>query len=209
MDNAPDLGLTPEMMEALQKQAIKLASEYEKEIKNLGRDKMAEMVTPMVTPMLTGGGGDGLFGGGAGGGGLIGGLILGSLLRNGGNLLGNNGGTDVVNLNPQQAQANMSLMAGIGDLKQAVAVASATAETSNATQTGQLTANILNSTTANQIAVGGVKDVVNSNSIALMQQIGALSKDVMENRYELSKDVSNDGEKNTCSNCITIRSYTK
>ena len=46
---------------------------------------MAESITPAGMMMS---GGDGLFGGS----GLIGGLILGSLLRNNGNLFGNDGG---------------------------------------------------------------------------------------------------------------------
>ncbi len=134
------------------------------------------------------------------GGGLIGGLILGSLLRNNGNLLGNNGdGAGAIGAAlrtpPEQATANMSLMAGIGDIKQAVAVSSAVAETSNATQTGQLSSAILQSTSANQIAVAGVKDAVTATAITLMQQLNGISTNIMENRYELSKDVSNDGDK--------------
>lgn len=157
-----------------------------------------------LTSLLKGTDMGNIFGGGTNesgmGGGLIGGLILGSLLRNNGNLLGNNGVVDgaggaMLRTPPEQATANMSLMAGIGDVKQAVAVSSAVAETSNATQTGQLSSAILQSTSANQIAVAGVKDAVTATAITLMQQLNGISTNIMENRYELSKDVSNDGEK--------------
>lgn len=150
---------------------------------------------------ITGGNMGNLFGGGSDnmGGGMIGGLILGSLLRNNGNLFG--GGADggvggaALRTPPEQATANMSLMAGIGDIKQAVAVGVATTETSNANQTGQLTSAVLQSTSANQIAVSGVKDVVNANSVALMQQLNQVNTNIMESKYELSRDITNDGEK--------------
>jgi hypothetical protein len=89
----------------------------------------------------------------------------------------------------------MSLMAGIGDIKQAVAVGVATTETSNATQTGQLSSAILQSTSANQVAVAGVKDAVNANSVVLMQQLNQVNSNIMESKYELSRDITNDGEK--------------
>ena len=161
-----------------------------------------ETDTSTLTNLLKGADMGNIFGGTDGtGGGLIGGLILGSLLRNNGNLLGGNGAVDgvaggaMLRTPPEQATANMSLMAGIGDIKQAVAVSSATAETSNATQTGQLSSAILQSTSANQIAVAGVKDTVTATGITLMQQLNDVNTNIMTNRYELSKDVSNDGEK--------------
>lgn len=151
---------------------------------------------------ITGGNMGNLFGGGSDnmGGGMIGGLILGSLLRNNGNLFGGDGtagaaGGAMLRTTPEQAAANMSLMAGIGDIKQAVAVGVATTETSNATQTGQLSSAILQSTSANQVAVAGVKDAVNANSVVLMQQLNQLNSNIMESKYELSRDITNDGEK--------------
>lgn len=144
---------------------------------------------PMVIP-----GADGMFGGS--GNGMIGGLILGSLLRNNGNLFGGNG-ADAAALRspPEQSQANMSIMSGLGDIKQAVALGTATTETSNAVQTGTLSGAIQNSTAANMSAVNSLKDVVNGNTVALMNQINAVDKSVMENRYELGKDINNDGDK--------------
>jgi len=150
---------------------------------------MAESITPAGMMMS---GGDGLFGGG----GLIGGLILGSLLRNNGNLFGGDGaaGGAALRSPPEQSQANMSLNA-IGEVNRSVALGTATTETSNATQTGQLTNAINAATSANLIAIQGVKDNVSSLGGMLAQQINGVQQQVMENRYELSKDISNDGEK--------------
>jgi hypothetical protein len=152
---------------------------------------------------ITGGNMGNLFGSNDNmGGGMIGGLILGSLLRNNGNLFGGNGdgaaigaGGAMLRTPPEQAAANMSLMAGIGDIKQAVAVGVATTETSNANQTGQLTSAVLQSTSANQLAVAGVKDAVNANSVVLMQQLNQVNTNIMESKYELSRDITADGEK--------------
>jgi hypothetical protein len=128
--------------------------------------------------MGNGGGGDGLFGGG---GGLIGGLILGSLLRNNGNLLGGDGAGGaagaVLRSPPEQVTANMSLMQAIGAVDKSVAVNAAAFEASQATQSLGLT---------NQF---------NNQTAALSQQLMNLNNEVMENRYELSRDISNDGEK--------------
>lgn len=150
---------------------------------------MAESITPSGMMMS---GGDGLFGGG----GLIGGLILGSLLRNNGNLFGGDGaGAAALRSPPEQSQANMSLMNAIGEVGKQVALGTATVETSNATQTGQLTNAISSSTSANLIAIQGIKDNISAASAALSNQINGVQQQVMENRYELSKDISADGEK--------------
>jgi len=162
------------------------------QFKVLKEVKMAEVLSP--TGMLMGGRDDGLFGGG---GGLIGGLILGSLLRNNGNLFGNDGAGAAAALRspPEQAQANMSLMNAIGEVGKQVALGTATVETSNATQTGQLTNAISSSTSANLIAIQGIKDNVSASTAALTAQINGVQQQVMENRYELSKDITTDGEK--------------
>ena len=153
---------------------------------------MAESITPAGMMMS---GGDGLFGGG---GGLIGGLILGSLLRNNGNFLGGDGNAAagaVLRSPPEQVQANMSIMQSLGDINRSVALGTATTETSNATQTGQLTNAVNAATSANLIAIQGVKDNVSSGTMLLSQQLNGVQQQVMENRYELSKDISADGEK--------------
>jgi hypothetical protein len=144
---------------------------------------MAEIMTPgMIMGMGGGGGGDGLFGGGGGGGGgLIGGLILGSLLRQGnGGLFGNNGdgagaGGAVLRSPPEQVTANMSLMQAIGQVDKAVAVNSASFEASQAVQSLGLTTQF------------------NNQTAALSAQLMQLNTEVMENRYELSRDITTDG----------------
>jgi hypothetical protein len=152
---------------------------------------MAESITPAGMMMS---GGDGLFGGG----GLIGGLILGSLLRNNGNLFGGGdgaAGAAALRSPPEQSQANMSLMNAIGEVNRSVALGTATTETSNATQTGQLTNAINAATSANLIAIQGVKDNVGQGTMLLSQQLNGVQQQVMENRYELAKDISSDGDK--------------
>jgi hypothetical protein len=144
---------------------------------------MAEVMTPGMIMGMGGNSGDGLFGGG-GGGGLIGGLILGSLLRQGnGGLFGGNGadgagaaGT-LLRSPPEQVTANMSLMQAIGAVDKSVAVNAATFEASQANQSLGLT-NQLNNTTS-----------------SLATRIADVNQNVMENRYELAKDIAADGEK--------------
>jgi hypothetical protein len=147
---------------------------------------------------MGGNSGDGLFGGG-GGGGLIGGLILGSLLRNNGNLLGGEGGGAALGATlrnpPEQNQANMSLMQSIGAVDKAVAVSTAAMEASQANQTIGINAAINGLAQGLSMRVDNVKDIVNANSVALMQGQAAINQNIMENRYELSKDISADGEK--------------
>lgn len=150
---------------------------------------MAEILNPTGMMMS---GGDGLFGGG---GGLIGGLLLGTLLRGGG--LGGLGGADAAALRspPEQVAANMSLMQSIGAVDKAVSNSTATMEASQATQTLGITSQLNNVTGSLANRVDGVKDTVNAMAMVLAQQLNAVDKSVMENRYELSKDISNDGDK--------------
>ena len=197
---------TNDLMSALNSQADQSRKYYEKLAKqikqiaenattSLGDKSMAEIMTPGMI-MGQGGGDGGMFGGG----GLIGGLILGSLLRNNGNLLGGDGaggaalGATLRNP-PEQNQANMDLMAGIGAVDKSVAVSTATMEASQATQTLGITSQLNSITQALSARVDGLKDIVNTNAVALMQGQAAINQNVMENRYELSKDISADGEK--------------
>jgi hypothetical protein len=146
--------------------------------------------------MMMSGGGDGVFGGG---GGLIGGLILGSLLRNNGNLLGGDGSGAALGATlrnpPEQNQANMDLMAAIGAVDKATAVSTASMEASQATQTLGITTQLNNVASSLAARTDNLKDVVNTNAVALMQGQAAINQNIMENRYELSKDISADGEK--------------
>jgi hypothetical protein len=138
---------------------------------------MAEVLSP--GGMMMAGGGDGGLGFGSGGG-LIGGLILGSLLRQGnGGLFGGNGGDGaagaVLRSPPEQVTANMQLMQAVGQVDKAVAVSSAAFEASQAVQSLGLT---------NQF---------NNQTQALSAQLMQVNQEVMENRYELAKDIAADG----------------
>ena len=156
---------------------------------------MAEVLSPAGMVMAGGGGTDGL--GLCGG--LIGGLILGSLLRNGnGGLFGGaDGGAAGAALRspPEQVSANMALMQSIGAVDKAVAVGTAAMEASQATQTIGITSQLNNTTASIANRVDGVKDTVNAMAMVLAQQISGLSQTTMENRYELSKDINEDGDK--------------
>jgi hypothetical protein len=142
---------------------------------------MAEMLTPGGIMMGGGGGGDGLFGGG-GGGGLIGGLILGSLLRQGnGGLFGGQGGDGaagaMLRSPPEQVTANMQLMQAIGAVDKSVSVNAAMFEASQANQSLGLTTQLNNQTSS------------------LAGRIADVNQNVMENRYELAKDIAADGDR--------------
>ena len=155
---------------------------------------MAEVLQPGSMMM---GGNDGLFGGGAGG--LVGGLILGTLLRQGrGGLFGDGEGAvggAVLRNPPEQNQANMDLMAGIGGLSKDIAVGTASMEASQANQTAALNASLNSITSSLAARVDGVKDTVSAGTMVLAQQLNGLQQVTMENRYQLSKDISDDGEK--------------
>ena len=184
-----------EAMDALKKQAS-FAEEYYRKLatqvkENLKENKMAEILNPSGM-MMSGGGGD-LFGGG----GLIGGLILGSLLRNNGNLLGGDGAGAGAALRspPEQVSSNMALMAAIGAVDKSVAVSTAAFEASQATQSLGITSQLSSVASSLTNNIAQLKDVVNQNAVALMQGQAAINQNIMENRYELSKDISADGEK--------------
>lgn len=157
---------------------------------------MAEILQPSGMMMS---GGDGGLGFGSGGG-LIGGLILGTLLRNGGGGLfggGADGGAAgaVLRSPPEQVAANMSLMQSIGAVDKAVAVGTAAMEASQANQTIGLTSQFNSTTASLATRIDSTKEAVNAGTMVLAQQIAGLSQTTMENRYELSKDVANDGDK--------------
>jgi hypothetical protein len=154
-------------------------------------NKMAEVLNP--SGMMMAGGDSGLFGGG---GGLIGGLILGSLLRNNGNLLGGDGaGGAVLRSPPEQVQANMSIMQSLGAIDKSVAVSTAAMEASQANQTIGITSQLNNITSSLASRVDGVKETVNAGTMVLAQQLNGVQQQIMENRYELSKDITTDGDK--------------
>ncbi len=182
-----DVGQTPytDALEGIKQHAAKAEEHYNHLMKAIKKEK--NMGTEVVNLPS---GHDGMFGAG---GGMIGGLILGSLLRNNGNLFGGNDG--VGGPVSAQSQANMSLMAGIGDLKQAVAVGTSQMETSNALQSSTIQGQ-LSSVAATTVAnISGLKDVVNANTVALMQQLNGVQSSVDKNAWAVTTAISNDGEK--------------
>lgn len=182
-----------EIMDNIKQEVIQVDQQTTSQVKQQMEKTMAEVMTPNMI-LGAGSSGDGMFGTG---GGLIGGLILGSLLRNNGNLLGDGGNVAgaVLRNPPEQNQANMDLMAGIGAVDKSVAVSTAAMEASQATQTLGITTQLNNITSSLAARVDGLKDIINSNSVALMQGQNAIQQNIMENRYELSRDISNDGDK--------------
>jgi hypothetical protein len=206
---APEMAkaATDDLMSALNSQADQSRKYYEKLAKQIKQvaesatqstivstkgNNMAEVLNP--SGMMMSGGGDGLFGGG-GGGGLIGGLILGSLLRNGGNLLGAEGGAAGAALRsaPEQAAANMALMQSIGQVDKAVAVSTAAMEASQANQTIGIT-NQFNATTGSLVnRIDGVKDAVNSNAVALMQQLNQVNTNMLQGFNQTQNAITADG----------------
>ena len=156
---------------------------------------MAEVMTPNMI-LGAGSSGDGLFG--SGGGGLIGGLILGSLLRNNGNLFGGNDGGvagAVLRNPPEQNQANMDLMAGIGAVDKAVAVSTAAMEGSQAAQTAGLNASLNSVASSLATRVDAAKEAVNANAMVLAQQLNTINTNLMATANETQKVVTSDGDK--------------
>lgn len=207
MDETTSTAETNDAVYAVQAHAKKAEEHYEslhKQIKKLGEEKMSESInvlpsqdnTAMLMAALGNRGNTG-DGGMFGGGGMIGGLILGSLLRNNGNLLGGDGGAGgaVLRSPPEQNQANMDLMASIGQVDKAVAVSTAAMEASQATQTIAINNGLNSLAQGLSLRVDGVKDSVNAGTMVLSQQLNGVQQQVMANRYELSKDISTDGEK--------------
>jgi hypothetical protein len=160
-------------------------------------------MTPQDTINLFGSGmGGGTMGGaGAGlGAGLVGGLLGTALFGRGGlNGLGGDVGAGALGATlrnpPEQNQANMDLMAAIGQVDKSVAISTATMEASQATQTLGITTQLNNVASSLAARTDNLKDIVNANSVALMQGQAVINQNIMENRYELSKDISSDGEK--------------
>lgn len=193
-----------DVLGAIQNQVSSATTQYNKltevQKQQIGEKIMADIMTPTIPMMMGGGGGgDGLFGGGAGGGGLIGGLILGSLLRqgNGGLFGGSDGavGGAVLRNPPEQNQANMDLMAGIGGVDKAVAVSTATMEASQAAQTAALIGAVNGVVSPITTNVNAVKDAVNTNAMVLSQQLNGVNTNVMTTANETQKVVNADGDK--------------
>ena len=210
---APEMAkaATDDLMSALNQQADQARRYYEKLAKQIKQvainatqsttgtegTTMAEVMTPSM--IMGAGSGDGGLGFG-GGGGLIGGLILGSLLRQGrGGLFGDEGGAGVggavLRNPPEQNQANMDLMAGIGQVDKAVAVGTAAMEGSQAAQSAAINAS-LNSVASSLVTrIDSTKEAVTANAMVLAQQLNALNTNLMTTANETQKVVANDGDK--------------
>lgn len=95
----------------------------------------------------------------------------------------------------EQNQANMSLMAAVGGVDKAVAVGTAAMEASQAAQSAGIVSQLNNVTGSLATRVDGVKETVNALGMVLAQQLAGVDRSIMESRYELSKDVTADGDK--------------
>lgn len=95
----------------------------------------------------------------------------------------------------EQNQANMSLMAAVGGVDKAVAVGTAAMEASQAAQSAGIVSQLNNVTGSLATRVDGVKETVNAMSMVLAQQLAGVDRSIMESRYELSKDVTADGDR--------------
>lgn len=95
----------------------------------------------------------------------------------------------------EQNQANMSLMAAVGAVDKAVAVGSAAMEASQAAQSASIVSQLNNVAGSLAARTDGVKETVNAMSMVLAQQLAGIDRSIMENRYELAKDITADGDK--------------
>lgn len=96
---------------------------------------------------------------------------------------------------PEQNQANMSLMQAVGAVDKSVAVSTAAMEASQAQQSSTIQSQLSGVAAALTGTVNGVKDSVNAIGMMLTNQISAVDRSVMENRYELAKDITADGDR--------------
>lgn len=144
----------------------------------------------------------GALGGGLGAG-LVGGILGTALLgrnglNNGGFIDGATGaGALAATLRnpPEQDMANMSLMAAIGGVDKAVAVSTAAMEASQANQSAGIVGQLNSVTASLATRIDGTKEAVNANAMVLSQQLNGVNTNIMTNRYELAKEVNNDGDK--------------
>ena len=141
----------------------------------------------------------GALGGGLGAG-LVGGLLSTALFgRNGLNngLDGAGAGALAATLRnpPEQDMANMSLMAAIGGVDKAVAVSTAAMEASQANQSAGIVGQLNSVTASLATRIDATKEAVNTNAMVLSQQLNGVNTNIMTNRYELAKEVNNDGDK--------------
>jgi hypothetical protein len=95
----------------------------------------------------------------------------------------------------EQNQANMSLMQSIGQVDKAVAVSTAEMQASQAAQSAGIVSQLNNVASSLAARTDGLKDTVNALGMHLAEKVSNVDKAILENRYELSKDVTADGDK--------------
>jgi hypothetical protein len=95
----------------------------------------------------------------------------------------------------EQNQANMSLMQSIGQVDKAVAVSTAEMQASQAAQSAGIVSQLNNVASSLAARTDGLKDTVNALGMHLAEKVSNVDKAIMENRYELSKDITADGDR--------------
>ena len=95
----------------------------------------------------------------------------------------------------EQNQANMSLMQSIGQVDKAVAVSTAEMQASQAAQSAGIVSQLNSVASSLAARTDGVKETVNAMSMVLAQQLAGVDRSIMESRYELSKDITADGDR--------------
>jgi hypothetical protein len=86
-------------------------------------------------------------------------------------------------------------MQAVGAVDKAVAVSTAAMEASQANQTIGFTSQLNNLTSSLAARVDGVKEAVNAGTMVIAQQLNGVGQSILENRYELAKDINEDGDK--------------
>jgi hypothetical protein len=86
-------------------------------------------------------------------------------------------------------------MNAIGNVDKAVAVSTAAMEASQAAQSAGIVSQLNNVASSLAARTDSVKEAVNANAMVLAQQLNGVEKSIMENRYELAKDITMDGDK--------------
>jgi hypothetical protein len=96
---------------------------------------------------------------------------------------------------PEQDMANMALMQSIGQVDKAIAVSTAEMQASQAAQSAGIVSQLNNVASSLAARTDGLKDTVNNLGMHLAEKVSDVDKAILVNRYELSKDVTADGDK--------------
>lgn len=159
-----------------------------------------------LNPMVLGGTGDNGLGMG---GGLVGGLLLGSLLRNNGNLLGNQNGYDgacATQAGVQSVVNQSAIQQELADIKAAIPFNEAQMQLALAGTQSSLTEQINNVSTNNAIRDANTQALIGSGfanqNLALANSLAAITRDVTQVGMQVAQGVNsvertvmNDGDK--------------